>query len=287
MSCTNPNPSSEEDPVISSLRSNQHPHQIFVWHNAIRQHFEAVDSTQVQAKRLIDVLPRDRWLILSADEQTAGMGTHSRRWISPPHVNLYVTFLVPFPRKASEKLFYMSQVATIAIARTVRKVGLAPEIKWPNDLMLHEKKVGGILCEDKTPDLPGDYSVLLIGIGLNVNMDKSLCDSLDQPVTSLCVDAQKTFDKEVILPQLYLDLRNCFDQLLHDGFSSFQEELNSMLAFKGERVIIDKKDGDSLQGTFIGIDEMGRMKLELFDKTIAVLDDGRLRVQAGTMCHTP
>ena len=269
--------SCEEDRVLCVLQSSPYPHEIQHWHGAVRQHFSIVDSTQIQAGSLINVLPQDRWLILSAEEQTAGRGSHNRRWASPPRVNLYVTFVLPFPKKSSEKLFFVSQVANIAVARTVKKFGFDPEIKWPNDLMLNKKKVSGILSENKTLDGAADYSALLIGIGLNVNMDKSVGESLDQPVTSLSVEANRLFEKEEILPFLYQDLKECIGQLLEKGFSDFHHELNSMLAFKGETIIVDRDVGEPLQGIFVGIDEMGRMKLQVTQDKIISIQDGRIR----------
>ncbi len=249
----------------------------FLFHgkNMIRQHLKMVDSTQLHARGLATTLPPDRWIIVTADEQTAGRGTHNRQWLSPPNSNLYVTFVIPFPRSESEKLFYTSQVAAIATARTLTALGFQPEVKWPNDVTIAGKKVGGILCENMTPDTSLPYSALLIGIGLNVTMDKATCDSLDQPVTSLTVEASQSFDKEEILQALFRELRHCIDQLLNSGFSPFQKELNSMLAFKEEKVCIET-DGKLIHGTVRGIDDMRRLQLESRD-TILLLANGRLR----------
>jgi BirA family biotin operon repressor/biotin-[acetyl-CoA-carboxylase] ligase len=270
----------EEDAVLAILQSSGYPNQIEYFPGAIRQHFQVVDSTQIQAEKLVNHLPKDTWLILSAEEQIAGRGTHKRRWVSPPQGNLYVTFLVPFPKKDSEKLFFIAQIATIAVSRTVKKLGLEPEIRWPNDLMLNKKKVSGTLCENRTPNGGGDYSALLIGVGLNVNMDESLCNGLDQPVVSLSIEANKVFDKEKILPLLYQDVRECVDQVQRFGFSSFHEELNSMLIFRGEPIIVDREDGQSLLGFFVGIDEMGRMKLRLANNQVVLLHDAK-RIRKG------
>ena len=153
--------------------------------------------------------------------------------------------------------------------------------------MLNKKKVAGILCENKTPDTNGGYSVVLLGIGLNVNMEQSVCESLDQPATSLSIEAKGRFDKERILPLLYQESRKCIDRLLGHGFSDFFEELKSMMAFQGETVIVDRDDKGPVEGVFIGIDEMGRMKLRRADTQIILLQDGRIRKKFSFSSSSP
>lgn len=268
---------SADDAVLNCLKSNPSPHRIEMWDRAIRQHFTRIDSTQAQAATLVDVLPHDRWIIISADEQTVGHGTHNRPWTSPPHVNIYATFIVPFPKKASDKVFYISQVTAIAVSRSVKKYGVQPQIKWPNDLLLNGKKLGGILSENKTPTVLSNYTSLLIGVGLNVNMGKDICNTLDQPVTSLMIETGHSFDTELILTSLYQNLRACVQQLLDEGFSSFHEELHSMLACLGTHIIVDRDGADFLEGVFVGVDDMGRMRLRCDNGKESILMHGRIR----------
>jgi BirA family biotin operon repressor/biotin-[acetyl-CoA-carboxylase] ligase len=274
----------QTNPLYAVLEKNQYPHTIEQLDGAIRQHFQVVDSTQTQAASLVDTIPPDTWLILSAEEQTKGRGFHSRRWASPPHVNVYATFMIPFPSEAADKVFFMAQIGAIAVARTIQKLGYTPdpEIKWPNDVMLNRKKVSGILPENKIPCTSTDYSVLLMGIGLNVNMDKGICDSLDQPVTSLAVEAGHDLDKDLVLKRLYQELRECVQQLLVEGFFSFLPELNSMMAYIGETIIVDRELEGPIQGQFVGMDESGRMKLRLEMGDEVVVQDGRIRKPSQT-----
>ncbi len=265
------------DPLMDALEKSKFAHTISYLNGDLRQHFPLIDSTQIWAKELVDsIIHQENWLVITAEEQIAGRGTHDRRWLSPPEVNLYVTFVLPFPNEESKKVFFVSQVTAIAVARTVKEYGINPEIKWPNDLMLGKKRVSGMLCQ-AIDAVHEENSALLIGIGLNVNMGRELCDSLDQPVTSLLCEAGRTFDKEEILSRLHNNLKQCIQDLKTQGFSCFLDELNSLLAFKKEKIIIDNKDESPISGIFLGIDEMGRMQLQKEDGEIIVLDNGRIR----------
>lgn len=267
----------QREEILKVMKGIKHPHCLGDFGGAIRQHFQIVDSTQDQAKKFVNILPEHTWLILSAEEQTKGRGSHDRKWASPPQVNIYATFVLSFPSKAFDKLFFISQVASIAVTRTVQELGLHPQIRWPNDVLLNGKKVCGVLPENMMAGGCVDYSVLLVGIGLNVNMEESLCKSLDQPVTSLSVEANRAFDKEHVLSLLYQNLRTCIQQLIENGFSDFNAELNTMLAFLGETIIVDKDHGESREGTFIGIDDMGRMRLQISPNEEVSIQDGRIR----------
>lgn len=261
----------EEEKVAS------YPYYISHLGDSIRYHFGIVDSTQMRARQLLSHRTDEQWFVISAEEQMEGKGTYGRPWHSPAHDNLYVTFILPFPECQSEKLFFISQVATIAVARTLKQFGCQPEIKWPNDVMLNKKKVGGILCETTTPISGETQYALLLGVGLNVNMEQAQCDMCNQPVSSLAVEAKRPFDKEQVLSALDMNLKICIRQLLEKDFASFRDELNSMLAFKNELVTIETRDMEqSFKGTFVGIDEVGRMRL-LVDDTVITLDDGRIR----------
>lgn len=272
--------SHQEEPGVETLidvmKCNRQPHTIETIPGVIHQHFEMVDSTQDQVKLLVDYLPHDTWVILSSEEQTKGRGTHGRSWLSPPHVNIYATFMIPFP-KLEDKFALVSQISALAISRTLKRLDLYPEIKWPNDVLLNGKKISGTLSEFLTPSSCTDRSVCLIGVGLNVNMQKSLCDSLDQPVTSLFLEAKREFDTQEVLAILYEELRDCIDQFLTHDTSYFTTELNMMMAFKGKLVIIDIDGKPPLQGIFEGIDDSGKMKLRCEDGSLVILHEGRIR----------
>lgn len=240
-----------------------------------RTHFICTDSTQEQAKRQIETLQRDRWQLFTADEQTKGRGQHSRSWCSPPFVNLYATYLIPFATALSHLLPHAAQVATIAVAKTVEEWGVFPKIKWVNDLMLDRKKMGGVLCETTNLCNTQEYLAVLVGIGMNINMPQEMCDSIDQPATSLFVQTGCHYDKEAILQRLSHHLYEEIQRLIKEGFTPFHDELHRHLAFLGEKITV-KRPLETIEGLFVGVDQLGHMQLQVAEDQLITLQDGRI-----------
>jgi len=131
-------------------------------------HFARIDSTN---RYLLDEARRGApaGAVAVADYQSAGRGRLGRRWEAPPGSNLLVSVLLR-PAVASEELHLCTvAVALAAAAACERAAGLAPDLKWPNDLMVGGRKLGGILAEAlPTPARGEDAPVVVVGLGLNV-----------------------------------------------------------------------------------------------------------------------
>ncbi len=105
-------------------------------------------------------------LAVIADRQTAGRGRLGRSWASPPGVGLYTSILLR-PKLPAGQVPLLTLVSGLAVAEAIENVtGLAPRLKWPNDLLVNEKKVGGILTE--TASVESRVSYVAVGIGINV-----------------------------------------------------------------------------------------------------------------------
>jgi BirA family biotin operon repressor/biotin-[acetyl-CoA-carboxylase] ligase len=131
-----------------------------------------------------------------AEEQTEGRGRLGRSWVSPPGVNILCSLLLE-PAVETPRLPELSVVAGEASAEAIRRVtGLDPRIKLPNDVLIEERKVAGILAEAR------DGRVIL-GIGLNVNVDPSgLPPGLRAPATSLAAELGRPVDRAELLVTL-------------------------------------------------------------------------------------
>jgi BirA family biotin operon repressor/biotin-[acetyl-CoA-carboxylase] ligase len=137
-------------------------------------HYKTLDSTSTEARRLIRQ-GAGEGLVVIADRQTAGRGKPGSRWHSPPG-NLYFSAVVK-PFKNPRELAPITLLGALAARAVIeRKTRLPVVIKWPNDLLVRGRKVGGILTER----LPSGH--LIIGIGLNVN---SIPPEVKQTATSL------------------------------------------------------------------------------------------------------
>jgi BirA family biotin operon repressor/biotin-[acetyl-CoA-carboxylase] ligase len=158
---------------------------------------QSLTSTNSEAMTLAQNGAEDGTVVI-AESQSAGRGRHARTWFSPPGLNLYCSVIVRGLGQGLTLADWLSWVPlTTALAATeavqeVAAISLA--LKWPNDLLLDERKVGGILCESSLaiPDNP----VVVIGIGLNVNVSLELFpDELRPIATSLFESSHRLVDR--------------------------------------------------------------------------------------------
>lgn len=202
-------------------------------HLAKHFHFEQIDSTNTWAKMHTDQWAPKGVTLITASKQTAGRGRFKRRWESPPHVNIYATFCFWIDLHRTD-IGYIPQLLALAAAQVLEKLNFFPTIKWPNDLLLNEKKVAGILCETISEQ---EKKGIVCGIGLNVNMPLELLEKIDRPATSLLVEKGQLFDVSSILEnlqQLFLSFLSLF---IPQGFNSFFPLLQARSAFKpGQKV---------------------------------------------------
>lgn len=203
--------------------------------NPIFYHFlESVDSTNSWVRLHHQSFDLSQMHVVHAAEQTKGRGTHGKSWSSPKDLNLYATIFF----KADRVDATIAQVLSISIATVLQSKGLSPSIKWPNDLMLNHKKIGGILCEL----IPLDGKVLiLLGVGLNINMPEVLCQEIDQPASSLFASSGRLF---AITPLLYLigeQFRKDFLIYQREGFSPFCDRYNTLMPYQGYPVMLHGK----------------------------------------------
>ena len=141
---------------------------------------DMVDSTNNWVKREKTLLSHDRPNFIVASGQTGGRGRGTNTWLSPKGQNLYLTLAEKIP--ASLKITDYALIAPIAMVRLLRTFDIHARIKWPNDLIVNQEKICGILIEGTSID---SDPWAIVGIGLNVNMDEKLLQSIDQPATSL------------------------------------------------------------------------------------------------------
>src|ERR1700733_11838983 len=131
-----------------------------------RIHFSAIDSTNTWAKQNIHLFNPKKITLVTAEMQHEGRGRFKRRWVSPSGLNMYASFCF-FVSKENKNLSTIGQVMGISAARILEEFKVSPKLKWPNDLILRGKKLGGILCE--TQDR-GEQFCIIAGIGININM---------------------------------------------------------------------------------------------------------------------
>ena len=238
--------------------------------NIRRITFDTIDSTQLWTKKNAEFLNEDELTCVTAEEQTAGVGRFKRAWISPKGQNIYATLYFTL-KKPAPFLAQLAQLLSLSCATLLKNKGFQPQIKWPNDILLAEKKVAGILCE--ILHLKESYGVVL-GIGININMEESFLNKIEKPATSLLQISGRKWELEEVLTPLLLQFLKDLEQLQKEGFHPFLETYNKLLAFKGETITCQlhpKCDLEKIKGQCQGIDKEGRLELLLPSGEVAKL----------------
>ncbi|WP_294402795.1 biotin--[acetyl-CoA-carboxylase] ligase [uncultured Clostridium sp.] len=174
-------------------------------------HYDLIDSTNIKAKELAkDNCPHGTLIV--AEKQSGGNGRFKRAWNSPAGGLWFTLVLRPhIPTSEAPKI---TQIAAACIYKTFNKFNIDTKIKWPNDIYLNGKKLCGILGEMNCDMDSINY--LVIGIGMNLNLDISVLDEdVQQTATSLKCEYNKDFDRNAILAEFL----NCFE-IEYDKFSN-------------------------------------------------------------------
>ena len=194
-------------------------------------HYETLDSTNDLAKEL-GSRGAPEGTVVVAETQTRGRGRLGREWESPPGVGLYVSVVLR-PMLPPMELPQITLTTAVAVVRAVRRVtGLAPGIKWPNDLILSGKKLGGILTEMESESDRIRY--LVVGLGLNVN-NPEFPPGLKDLATSLALEAGRPFSRVNLLQAWLEEFEGLYERFLHQGFPEILE------AWKRHTVTLGKK----------------------------------------------
>lgn len=188
-----------------------------------------------------------------AEQQTAGRGRRGRVWQSPFGLNLYLSLAFVSARGVSG-LDGLSLVIGIAVVKSLQGLGVEGlQIKWPNDIWLQGRKLGGILVE-----LSGELQTrcrVIVGVGLNVEMVAEEGALIDQPWISLAeAGLIPEGGRNQLAGQLLQDLTSAITLFEREGFAAFRHEWDSLDALKGRQLVVL---GQETNGLGVGIDDRG------------------------------
>jgi BirA family biotin operon repressor/biotin-[acetyl-CoA-carboxylase] ligase len=222
-------------------------------------YFQEIDSTNAHARELAE-RGAGEGAIVVAESQTQGRGRLGRRWESPPCGNLYVSMVLR-PNLAPRNAPQITLTAAVALVETVNRfLPVRASIKWPNDILVENRKLAGILTEAACRAERIDYVVL--GIGLNVNgRVAAMPEELRGRATSMADLAGKSVSRESVLARLIQDLDRCYGELESSGFESLRARWDAGFSWRGRRVRVDL-GGEAVSGTAQGIDREGALIVE-------------------------
>lgn len=233
------------------------------------------DSTNGEARKLAE-MGAEHGTVVVADSQTGGRGRRGRTWHSPKGTSIAMSMILK-PRLETKAASMLTLLQAIAVARSIEEVcGLETKIKWPNDILIHEKKVCGILTEMNLEMT--EISSIIIGTGINVNQEEFPAD-ISQIATSLKIEKKRTISRGDLIE------RSC--EIFEDIYESFSreqnlffllEEYNERLISRDRKVRVLDPQGE-FEGTALGIDPYGELLVKKENGEIVSVYAGEVSVR--------
>ena len=239
------------------------------------RYLETVDSTNDYIKRQADGA-REGLLVVS-DEQTAGRGRSGRAWASPKGEAAYFSFLLK-PEVPPDCVSALTLVMGLSVAQAVREcLDLPVGIKWPNDIVIHHKKICGILTEAGARD--GRIEWVVVGTGVNIN-NRSFPEELADRATSLFLEmGGREVPRAEITAQILRRFHRNYRIFLEKGsLAGLTGEYDRLLVGRGSTVRIEDPAG-SYTAVSRGIDESGRLAVTLPDGREERIASGEVSVR--------
>lgn len=224
---------------------------------------DQIDSTNREAVALAQA-GVEHGTVVVADSQTEGRGRLSRQWFSPPGVNLYCSIVIRKPINAdrlAEWLSWLPLIAALAAAESIETVAAAGvAVKWPNDLLIAERKVGGILCESGTAARSGPFQI--VGIGLNVNGDRNdFPEDLRETATTICHETGHPVERNRLLTQFLHELEACVEEFESRGSERVALAYQQCCSTIGKTVKATLTDGKEFVGLAEAIEQDGALRV--------------------------
>jgi BirA family biotin operon repressor/biotin-[acetyl-CoA-carboxylase] ligase len=225
--------------------------------------YESIGSTNDEAKELaVEGAPEGT--IVIAEQQTAGRGRHGRQWLAPASTSLLVSCILR-PSLSPADLPLLLMASALAMAQAIEEsTGLLVNLKWPNDILLRDRKAGGILIETGLSGESVDYAV--IGLGLNVNLDFAGIPELADTAISISTELGKSASRLQILQAFLRHMER--EYLLLQGGASPASRWEGRLSQLGQQVEVDTPWGREI-GRIEGVDADGTLVLLRTDGTMA------------------
>lgn len=238
--------------------------------------FDELSSTNDKASELARGGAEEGTVII-AESQTKGRGRLDRSWHSPAGGNIYTSVILR-PKMAPQAASTITLAAAIALAEAIEDTtGTRPSVKWPNDILINNKKVAGILTEMSSES--DQVNHIIIGIGINVNIEAaSLPTGLRLAASSLMEESRKQVNRTELIRNLYSRLEKWYKVLLNEDSSEIIETWREYFNFVGKHVRIE--GFKNVEGICMGIDSEGALLIKERSGAIE-------RVVAGDMGATP
>ncbi len=226
-------------------------------------HFDEVGSTNDAARRLAEQGARGGTLV-TADSQSAGRGRHGRRWLSEPRQSLLMSLILR-PRCSNQELGMITVLSALAAAETIDDlVAIESSIKWPNDIQIGGRKVGGILLESTQTGNASRPDYVIVGMGINLTQT-DFPPELQESATSLLLESGRRIARGELADRIKESVSNYLDGLERGNGDAIRRRYEAKLAGLGQTVVLHpaQHGGSVVVGKLLGVDPFGAAVVEI------------------------
>ena len=213
--------------------------------------------------------------VVIANYQNSGRGRFNRVWISPAGINLHVSILLS---PTFDQMKYLNMAATLAVIDTIKKITNIPsQIKWPNDVQVNGKKISGILIESELSTTNINYSV--VGIGLNINLNPQEFPEISNFATSLKNETKLFINRSTVLHTLIKFFDHYYNIIKQN--KSLTKKWGDYLNTIGRNIEIsftDKPGEQTISGLAHSVNEDGSLNLKLDDNSLLTVSAGEITI---------
>ena len=228
---------------------------------------DAIDSTNEFLKGLYAKQAAENFTVVTAEDQTKGKGQMGSVWVSETGKNLIMSVLIRDFAKNSSQIFDVNIAVSVSIIQALEEFGI-PElsIKWPNDIMSYDKKIGGVLIENSIKSKGSIFSI--VGLGLNVNQT----DFEQLPkASSIAAICNTSFYKVEILLRIVEKLeQNMGSWNVNPGL--FRSEYTNKLFKKGIPTPFEDQNQHQFMGIIQGVSSIGKLRIRLENDAVSEFD---------------
>lgn len=237
--------------------------------------YEEIGSTNTEINRLADA-GKPHGTLAVADCQTGGKGRRGRNWVSPSGSNIYMSILLR-PEIAPDKASMLTLVMALAVSKAIDEVcDVKTQIKWPNDILLSQRKIVGILTEMTAE--PDYISHVVIGVGINTNQEE-LPEEIRANATSLFLETGEKTDRASIVERTMYYFEQEYASFMEKGnLELLVEEYNERLVNRNRAVRV-LEPGNEYEGTAEGINASGELLVIRKDGTKEQVYAGEVSVR--------
>ena len=241
---------------------------------------ERVASTQDVLRRLAGE-GAPAYSTVRADVQEAGRGRRGRSWQTRPGTALLVSVLLR-PARPPDELAALAIVGGLAAARVAQGLGVDARVRWPNDVVVADRKLAGVLAELI------DGPAVLLGVGMNASARREDLPETDGlPPTSLLVEGAEAPAPAALARMLVDELRPLVARFDREGFEALLDDVSALDAMRGRELELSLADGSTVTGRSAGFGPDGALLLETAAGTRAHRSGVVLRVHGGTLRESP